>query len=146
MFNEVLSAKWQAYNIRNFIRMCSQDKSIQTVKSRSEKTRVKKVHTSVTRSIVRHGDFTSQFSNLGPLPLPGPPTKNLSGGSITPAISRTDVKVFSSINPDTCSSNHLKFKTFTPSQTQRVKKNMMLVKSHSLITGYMNEVLKPWRV
>jgi hypothetical protein len=27
-----------------------------------------------------------------------------------------------------------------------VKKNMMSVKSHSLITGYMNEVLKPWRV
>jgi hypothetical protein len=27
-----------------------------------------------------------------------------------------------------------------------VKKNMRLVKSHSLITGYMDEVLKPWRV
>jgi hypothetical protein len=27
-----------------------------------------------------------------------------------------------------------------------VKKNMMLVKTHSLITGYMDEVLKPWRV
>jgi hypothetical protein len=27
-----------------------------------------------------------------------------------------------------------------------VKKDMMLVKSHSLITGYMDEVLKPWRV
>jgi hypothetical protein len=27
-----------------------------------------------------------------------------------------------------------------------VKKNMMLVKSHSLIAGYMDEVLKPWRV
>lgn len=50
-----------------------------------------------TRSMVFQGDFTSKLSTL-----PLPPTTNLSPGSMTPAISSTDVNVFSSIKAATC--------------------------------------------
>jgi hypothetical protein len=48
-------------------------------------------------SMVFQGDLTNQFNNP-PFPL----TIYLKAGSITPAISRTEVNVFSSINPATC--------------------------------------------
>jgi len=47
--------------------------------------------------MVFQGDFTNQFNNP-----PFPPTMYLKTGSMTPAISRTEVNVFSSIKPATC--------------------------------------------
>lgn len=75
--------------------------------------------------MVFQGDFTNQFNSP-----PFPPTMYLKPGSITPAISRTEVNVFSSIKPATCNQKRRCFSirkllfywtAFSPNQQQRNK-------------------------
>ena len=51
--------------------------------------------------MVLHGDLTRKLRGLGPF-APLPPINHLRKGKRTPAMSKIDVKVFSSISAATC--------------------------------------------